>query len=153
MILAGTLDVNDMDNDGQINDTLGGKDACQGDSGGPLIIIDNGIPKLIGITSWGVGCAQPGYPGVWCSVPFHYDFIRDNTGINFTKVFINNVLVNNLEILTIKIKFHKDIGIERGDNQVNTYDLFNAVADVHIYPPIKNDNWEKLKEDVFNKLI
>ena len=60
---------------------------------------------------------------------------------------------NNLEILPIKIKFHKDIGIERGDNQVNPYDLFNAVADVHIYPPIKNDNWEKLKEDVFNKLI
>lgn len=60
---------------------------------------------------------------------------------------------NNLEILPIKIKFYEDIGIERGGDQLNPYDLFNAVADVHIYPPIKNENWEALKEDVFNKLI
>ncbi|XP_017835247.1 trypsin alpha-3-like [Drosophila busckii] len=40
------------------------KDACQGDSGGPMII--HGV--LVGIVSWGQGCAKPRYPGVYANV-------------------------------------------------------------------------------------
>jgi secreted trypsin-like serine protease len=47
----------------------GKKDACQGDSGGPLIIMwdesDNTTQFLIGVTSWGIGCAREGKFGVW----------------------------------------------------------------------------------------
>jgi len=42
----------------------GGKDACQGDSGGPV----KKSNQLVGAVSWGYGCAQASYPGVYSDV-------------------------------------------------------------------------------------
>ena len=42
-------------------------DACRGDSGGPLVATINGTLRLIGVISWGRGCAS-GLPGVYTKV-------------------------------------------------------------------------------------
>jgi trypsin len=56
----------------------GGKDSCQGDSGGPLIKrISDGVHKQVGIVSWGVGCGDTDYPGVYSRIPsFGFDWIK-----------------------------------------------------------------------------
>jgi secreted trypsin-like serine protease len=45
-----------------------GKDTCQGDSGGPMFAKVNSGYTQIGITSWGVGCGAPDFPGVYTEV-------------------------------------------------------------------------------------
>ena len=69
------------DGDGDDNDDMdrivGGVDACQGDSGGPLFT--QNPSTLIGIVSWGYGCAAAGYPGVYTQVSYFIDFIKSVT--------------------------------------------------------------------------
>ncbi|MEU5694001.1 serine protease [Actinosynnema sp. NPDC020468] len=45
----------------------GGRDACEGDSGGPIVAGG----ALVGVVSFGVGCARPGQPGVYTRLS-HY---------------------------------------------------------------------------------
>ncbi|XP_054714331.1 U21-ctenitoxin-Pn1a-like [Uloborus diversus] len=74
-------DYNPHDNEDEILENMicAGKenlDTCQNDSGGPLSQRDkNGISTLIGITSFGKGCGEDGYPGVYTKVGYFRDWM------------------------------------------------------------------------------
>jgi len=60
----------------------GGKDSCQGDSGGPLTGQIDGVDTLVGIVSWGQGCAFPNYYGVYTEVSYFEAWVRATIAAN-----------------------------------------------------------------------
>jgi secreted trypsin-like serine protease len=108
---------------------LGGKDTCQGDSGGGLYMYDNKISKfvVIGVTSYGYGCANKFYPGyflppsmlflmikllflffrIYTRTSFYFDWIQANmavTGDALPKITINYSLIYFSAILLTFLK-------------------------------------------------
>lgn len=64
----------------------GGKDTCLGDSGGPFTVKDNNNNHvLVGITSFGTGCARPGSPGVYTRVTAYLPWILSKVKDSCTK--------------------------------------------------------------------
>lgn len=59
-------------------DLMGGKDACDGDSGGPQVVRINGSFVLVGIISFGAGCARQSVPNVNTRITRYIHFLNKN---------------------------------------------------------------------------
>jgi trypsin len=75
--------------DGRVSDQMfcagareGGLDSCQGDSGGPVMSIVSGTKELVGIVSWGFGCARELKYGVYTRVTTVSQWVSDTMGGN-----------------------------------------------------------------------
>ncbi len=58
-----------------------GQGSCFGDSGGPIVVSREGREVLVGMTSWGLGCAQAGLYDVFARVSSDLDRIQRLTSI------------------------------------------------------------------------
>uniref|UniRef100_A0A672KKP6 Coagulation factor VII-like n=1 Tax=Sinocyclocheilus grahami TaxID=75366 RepID=A0A672KKP6_SINGR len=57
----------------------GKQDSCKGDSGGPLVTHYRDTTFLLGIVSWGKGCARPGSYGIYTRVSNYLQWIHELT--------------------------------------------------------------------------
>ncbi|XP_037552681.1 coagulation factor VII [Nematolebias whitei] len=57
----------------------GRTDSCKGDSGGPLVTQYKKTVFLLGIVSWGKGCARPGNYGIYTRVSNYLEWIQNRT--------------------------------------------------------------------------
>lgn len=57
----------------------GQQDSCKGDSGGPLVTEYKNTVFLLGIVSWGKGCARPGHYGIYTRVSNYLEWIHNRT--------------------------------------------------------------------------
>lgn len=55
------------------------RDACQSDSGGPLMQYSNNKAVVVGIVSYGIGCAKKGVPGLYTRTSAYISWIKDIT--------------------------------------------------------------------------
>ncbi len=74
---------------GNISDTQmcagfvqGGVDSCVGDSGGPLVTSVEGTTAQVGIVSFGNGCAEPNFYGVYTNVGAYISWIQQFVSVD-----------------------------------------------------------------------
>ncbi|XP_019746192.1 coagulation factor X-like isoform X2 [Hippocampus comes] len=74
----------------------GREDSCKGDSGGPLVTQYKKTTFLLGIVSWGKGCARPGHYGIYTRVSNYLQWIHNHTATPVQLTNDTQLLPHNL---------------------------------------------------------
>ncbi len=73
----------------------GGVDSCAGDSGGPLVASIDGVVQQLGIVSFGRGCAEPLFYGIYTNVPYYLTWLNNYVEVGTTPRIQNGILTGN----------------------------------------------------------
>ena len=92
-----------------------GIDSCHGDSGGPLVCLVDKEVLVVGIVSYGIGCAdKSGIPGVYTNVAKYHDWItnlmvRRHLEVAFKKLslFYFRIKMMLRRHINLQLKAHK----------------------------------------------
>ncbi len=106
-----------------------GKDSCQGDSGGPFTVLKGSTRVLAGVVSWGYGCADSRYPGMYARVSSFQTWIASK--ISGTTTGTTLLSQSNLSASTGAWK-HFPITVPSGASSL-TVKQFNGTGDADLY--------------------
>eukprot|EP00079_Xenopus_tropicalis_P010619 XP_002935645.1 PREDICTED: acrosin-like [Xenopus tropicalis] len=101
-------------------------DSCQGDSGGPLMCRTKSNDfAVVGVTSWGSGCARQQRPGIYSSIQYFTEWIN-------TKLY-KEVKKRSKRSVLKKIFFQNDLETKSLNMKVNTANQHNTKNKLKLY--------------------
>nr|WP_281387145.1 trypsin-like serine protease [Jiangella mangrovi] len=87
----------------------GGVDSCQGDSGGPLLAQNEDDSLIqVGVVSWGNGCAQAGFPGIYTQLSNFAGKIADVSNGDNTPAEVADVTIETTAGTPVEITLTAD---------------------------------------------
>lgn len=94
--------------------TVSPLDTCQGDSGGPLMMYTASEQwVLVGLTSYGIGCARANYAGVYTRVAAYQSWIATTTSNAITNPTSSDSSDVNVVSSTVSLRVTKTASISR----------------------------------------